>query len=312
MGTHVISQVLVLFILMALGFLSFKLKITTKEAAAYFSSFGMKIALPCLILSSFLRPFTGELLREAGIALAAAFSVYGFGFLLAWGYPYMLRMKGPERGVHRYSLIVSNSGFMGFPVIEAVLGSFYLFHVAIFNVPLGLLAFSFGVWLIAKEGGKVPVLSWKFFLNPPVVATLAGFALFLFSVPIPAPLEQSVRLVGGMTTPLFMVIIGISIAQTDINRIFGRWRIYVTTFMRLLFVPVLTAIFCYAIGIRGNLLLLSVLLTAMPVASTTTVIATMYDVAVEEASSIVVFSTIVSAITIPLTLLALHHFFQIG
>ena len=299
---------LVIFLLMAFGFLGSKFNVTTKEAAAYFSSFGLKIALPCLILSSFLRPFTRELLGEAGIALAAAFSVYAFAFLLAWAYPYVLKIKGPERGVHRYSLIVSNSGFMGFPVIEAVLGPFYLFHVAIFNVPLGLLAFSVGVWLIAKEEGKAPAFSWKFFVNAPVVATVAGFAIFLFSIPLPAPLEQSIRLVGGMTTPLFMVIIGISIAQADIKRLFGRWRIYVTTSMRLIVVPILMAVFCYLIGIRGNLLVLSVLLTAMPVASTTSVIATMYGVAAEEASSIVVFSTIVSAATIPLTLLAIHQF----
>jgi len=309
MGTQVLSQVLVIFILMALGFLCYRLKIVTKEAISYFSAFGMKVALPCLIIGSFLRPFTRELLGEAGIALLAAFGVYGFAFLLAWGYPYLLRMKGAERGVHRYSVVVSNSGFMGFPVIEAVLGSFYLFHVAIFNVPLGLLAFSVGVWLIAKEGGKAPVISWKFFVNPPVVATLIGFTLFLFSIPLPDPLEQGIRLVGGMTTPLFMIIIGISIAKAELKHIFGRWRIYVTAFMRLFFVPVLTAVFCYLIGIRGNLLVLSVLLTAMPVASTTTVIAAMYDVAVEEASSIVVFSTILSAATIPLTLIALHHFF---
>jgi len=308
MGTQVFGQVLIVFILMMLGFLSFKLKITSKEAAAYFSSFGMKVTLPCLILSSFLRPFTSELLGQAGVALGVAFIVYSFAFLVAWVYPYILRMKGPERGVHRYAVIVPNSGFMGFPVVEAVLGSFYLFHVAIFNVPLGLLGFSIGLWLIAKEGGKAPAISWKLFFNPPVVATFAGFALFLFSIQLPGPLEQSIRMVGGVTTPLFMVIIGISIAQADIKRLLGRWRVYVTTVMRLVIVPVLTGLLCYVLGIRGNLLMLLVLLTAMPVASTTSVIATMYDVAVDEASSVVVFSTILSAVTIPITLILIHYF----
>ena len=307
MGTQVLGQVLVLFILMALGFLSFKLNVTPKEATAYFSSFGMKVALPCLILSSFFRPFSRELLGEAGVALGVGFFVYGFGFLLAWVYPHILRMRGAGRGVHRYALIVSNSGFIGFPVIEAVLGPFYLFHVAIFNVPMGLLAFSFGIWLIAKEEGKAPPLSWKFFVNPPVVATLAGFALFLFSITLPGPLEQSIRLIGGTTTPLFMVIIGISIAQADIKRMFGRWQVYSTVFIRLFVIPVLIFVFCYLAGIRGNLLILPVLLAAMPAASTTSVIAALYDVAVEEANSIVILSTVLSAVTIPLAVLLLHY-----
>jgi len=307
MGAQVISQVLVLFLLMALGFLSFKLKITTKEAVPYFSSFGMKVTLPCLIVGSFLRPFSRELLGEAGIALGVAFVVYGFAFLLAWVYPYVLRMKGPERGVHRFALIASNSGLIGFPVVEAVLGSFYIFHVSIFNVPLGLLAFSVGIWLIAKEEGKAPSLSWRFFVNPALVATVVGFALFLFSIPLPDPLEQGIRLLGGVTTPLFMVIIGVSIAQADIKRILGRWKVYVTVFMRLFVVPVLTLLFCYLVGIRGNLLILPVLLTAMPAASTTSVIAGVYNVAVEEASAIVILSTLLSAATIPLTVVLLHY-----
>ena len=309
MGTQVISQVLVIFILIALGFLCFKLKIATKESASFLSSFTMKVTLPCLMLSSFFRPFSRELLRDAGIVLAIAFAAYALAFLIAWGYPRMLRMKGPERGVHRYALIVPNSGFMGVPVVEGFLGSFYLFHVAVFNVPLTLLGFSIGLWLIAKEKGKTTTLSWKLFTNPPLLATVIGFFVFLFSVPFPAPLEQSIRLVGGTTTPLVMVIIGISIAQADMRRMLGRWQIYLTSFMRLFIFPALIALLCILVGVSGNLSILLVLLVAMPVASSTAVIAAVYDVAVEEASSVIVFSTLLSMITIPLTILALNHLF---
>ena len=303
MGVQIVNQVLVLFILMALGFLSFKLKITTKEAAGYFSSFLMKITLPCLIFSSFRRPFTQELLGEAGIALAVSFAVYGFAFLLAWVYPYILKIKGPERGVHRYALIISNSGLIGIAVVEAIMGPFYLFHTAIFNVPLGLMVFSIGIWLVAKEGGKAPALSWKFFVSSPLIATVVGFVMFVFSVPLPETLEQSIRLAGGITTPLFMMVIGISMAQADIKRMLGRWQVYVTVVTRLIFVPALTGIFCYLVGIRGHLLILPVLLTAMPAGSTTSTVAVLYDVAAEEAAAIVVLSTILSVITIPLVLI---------
>ena len=239
--------------------------------------------------------------------MLVALAVYAFAFLLAWIYPRVLGMKGPERGVHRYALIVPNSGFIGFPVVEAVMGSFYLFHAAIFNIPLWLLGFSIGLYLIAKEKGKSVSLSWKLFANPPFIAILAGFTLFFFSIPVPAPLEQGIRMLGAATTPLVMIITGITIAQADLKRIFGRWHIYATLFARLIFVPVLVALFCFLAGIRGNLMVLAVLLTAMPAASTTTVIAAVYDVAVEEASSLVVFSMLLSAATIPLILVFVHH-----
>jgi|GEM_PF-5702368 len=66
MGTQALSQIMVLFILMAAGFLCCKLKVVPKEAARYFSSFGMKVTFPCLIITSFNRPFSRELLGEAG------------------------------------------------------------------------------------------------------------------------------------------------------------------------------------------------------------------------------------------------------
>jgi len=308
MDTQVTGQVLVLFILISIGFVSYKLKITTKEAAAYFSSFVMKIPLPCMIIASFLRPFNMELLEEAARTLGIAFAVYGFALLLALSYPYILGIKGPERGVHRYAIFISNSGLFGFPVIEAVLGPAYIFHASIYNVPANILAFSVGLWLIAKEGGKAPAFSWKAFVNPLFIATIIGFIMFLFSIRLPWPIEQSIRISGSVSTPLAMAVIGISIAQADQKKLFGRWRIYVTVLTRLLVIPALVGLACYLAGIRGPLLILPVILASMPAGSTTTIIASVYDVAVEEAGSITALSVVLCAITIPLVVIAVHYF----
>jgi len=308
MDTPAAGQVLILLFLMTLGFLSFKLKITNKEGAAYFSSFVLKVTLPCLILSSFRRPFSRELLGEAGTTLIAAFAIYTFAILFSLAYPHIMGMKGPERGIHRYALIVSNAGFIGFPVVEAILGPLYLFHASVYNVPSNILAFSIGAWLVAKEGNKPPALSLKILITPAMVCTVIGFVMFLFSVPLPDPLEQGIKLMGSMTTPLSMAVIGISIAQSDIRKMLGRLRVYVTVLMRLLLLPALTFLACYLSGLRGSLLLLPVLLTAMPAGSTTSIMASVYDVAAEEAGSIVALTTLMSALTIPLIVIVIHYF----
>ena len=308
MNVQVGDQVLVLFILMAMGFLSFKLKITNKEASAYFSSFVLKISLPCMILHSFRRPFSWELLGEAGAALGVSIIAYSFSFLLAWVYPRIFRIKGPERGVHRYAILIPNSGFIGFPVVEAIMGSFYIFHASIFNIPGSFLAFSIGAWLMAKEGNKAPAFSWKLFISPPLVTTVIGFVMFLFSIPLPGPVEQSLKLAGAMTTPLSMAVIGISIAQANMKQMLGHVRVYLTVFVRLLLLPALIGIICYLVGIRGAFLMLPVVLTAMPSGTTTSILASVYDVAVEEAGSITALSTIMSAVTIPLVVLAVFYF----
>ena len=308
MDTQVSGQVLVLFILIALGFASYKLKITTKEAAVYFSSFAMKITLPCMILVSFFRPFSRELLGEAISTLGISTVVYVISLSFALAYPHILRITGPERGVHRYALFNPNSGLIGFPVIEAVLGPSFIFHASMFNIPANIVAFSIGVWIVAKEGKKAPALSWKIFISPLFIVTIVGFVMFSFSLRLPWPIEQSMRAAGSITSPLSMVVIGISIAQADLKQVFGRWRIYVTVIIRLLVIPALVGISCYMAGVRGALLTLPVILTAMPAGSTTSIFATVYDVAVEEAGSIVALSTMLSAFTIPLVVIAVHYF----
>ena len=309
MNISVFSQVLVLLFLMALGFLSFKLKITTKKASEYFSSFALKITLPCLILTSFRRPFSMELLGEAFTTLGMAFCIYGIYLALGLIYPHLLRMKGPERGVHRYVILNPNTGLVGYPVIIAIMGPYYLFHAVLFNLPAYVISFSIGAWLVAKESGKAPTISFKIFLTPPLIATIVGFFMFLFSCPLPAPLEQGIKMAGDITTPLFMMVTGISIAQANIRQMLGSWRLYITVFTRLIIAPVIIGIFCYLAGFGTPFLMLAVILTAMPAGSTTTIMASVYDVAPEEAGSLVALSTMLCAITIPIVAIVLFQIF---
>jgi predicted permease len=295
----VVSQVLVLFLLMAIGFIVAKIGVCGPEMAANSSKFVINITLPAMLIVSFIRPFSPELLSEAGSALLMSVASYAFAFLVAWLYPRFLRMKGPERGVHRYAIIISNCGFIGYPMVEAILGPGYVFHAVIYNIPFSLLAYSICAWLISKEGPDPLKLSWKTFVTPGVVATVAGFLLFVFSVSLPDPLYRSLKMLGDMTSPLSMIVIGINLAQARPSQVFGRWQIYVTTAMRLVVMPACIALGFYALGFRGPLLMLSVIIAAMPAGSVTSILASLYDVASEEASSLVFLSTALSMVTAP-------------
>ncbi|MCL2472668.1 MAG: AEC family transporter [Treponema sp.] len=303
-----VSPVLALFFLILAGFALTKLKVIGPEMAGYFSSFVIKITLPALLFSSFIRPFSQELLHEAGLAFGLSILLYALSFLVAWFYPRLLGMKGPERGVHRYSLIISNCGFIGYPMVEALIGQAFLFHAVIFNIPYSFLAFSICAWLIAKEGKLSLKLSWKTFVNPNVIATFLGLLFFLFSIGLPAPLYNSIKMVGDMTSPLSMIVIGISLAQAHFSAIFGRWQVYVTVAMRLLILPFIAGLIYYFLGIRGPLFLMAVLITAMPVGSSTSILATLYDTSAEEASSLVFLSTMLCMVTVPLVMLAAKNF----
>jgi hypothetical protein len=302
---NVINQVLVLFFLIAIGYGARKLRAIDDGAIGHFSSFVLNISLPTLILVSLQRPFSRELLGEAGLTLGLSFMIYGFSFLLAGLYPFIVPLSRKERGVHRYALIFSNVGFMGYPVVEAVLGQQALFYLAIYNIPFNFLAFSIGAWLIAREGERSLLLSWKTFINPSVIATLLGFLLFLGSVKLPGPLYQTLKMTGDITSPLSMIVIGAILGKMPLRSVLGTWQRYGTTLVRLLVLPAAVGFLLYSAGFRGLFFILPTLVTAMPVAANTSILAEVYGADAESASSLVFISTLFCIITIPLVALTL-------
>jgi predicted permease len=303
---NVISQVSVLFLLIFMGFCSVKLKITGPEVAGYFSALILKITMPCMIVAAFQRSFERELLREMFVALGASCLIILVSVAAAAAYPHIMGLSGKERGVHRYAILVSNSGFIGYPMVEAILGSAFLFHAAIYNIPSYLVSYSLGAWFVAKEGNRGMSISWKNFVNPGIISTLLGFAFFVFSISLPAPLYRSIKMTGDVTTPLAMMVIGITFAQADVKQLFGRRRLYVLALVRLALLPALAALACYAAGIRGPLMILLVLLTGMPAGSTTFIMASVYNTAPEEGGAIVFLTTLICMVTVPLMMFALH------
>ena len=297
---NAVYQVLVLLFLMLTGFICAKIKLTGPDMAQYFSTFIIYISLPALLFSSFQRPFSQELLHEAGLVFGLSALVYGLSFLIAFIYPRILRIKGPERGVHRYALIISNCGFIGYPMVEAILGPSYIFHAVIYNIPYSFLAFSVCSLLISKEGKQSPEITWKTLINPNVIATFLGLLCFIFSVRLPDPLYRSFKMAGDVTSPLSMIVIGTTLAQANVRQVFGRWQVYVTTAMRLLILPTVVGLLFYVLGIRGPLFVMGVLITAMPVGSSTSILASLYKTAPEEASSLVFLSTLLCIVTVPL------------
>jgi predicted permease len=303
---NVISQVFVLFIVLVLGYICSRAKIAGREAADAISPIILNVTLPCMLLMAFQRPFSGELLTEAGMAVAASAVMYGIEIPLAFVFPYVFRQRGPERGVHRYAILFTNCGFIGYPIVEAVLGPEYIFHACLFNIFFSFLAYSAGAWLIAKEGERPIKISRKTFINPCSIATLTGFLLFLFSIKLPEALHQSIKITGEITSPLSMLVIGINLAQVSAGEVWGRWRIYITVFLRLIFLPFLVGLVCRLLGIRGSLLALAIIITAMPAASTTSIMSSLYRAAPAEGSALVFISTLFSIATIPVMVLILR------
>jgi predicted permease len=193
--------------------------------------------------------------------------------------------------LHGLSLLASLFGNIG-----VLYGSVYIAAFNIFLWTNGVMIFSDTKKLDRNTIKKV-------LLNPGIVSVVIGILLFIFSLKLPAPVASAVEMVGSMTSPLSMLIIGATIADCELKKLFRGWNLYYITAVRLILIPLLAFVVLKLVGLPDMLLKVCVLVVAMPIATTTAIFAELYDSDSIFASRTVVFSTLLSIITIPLFML---------
>lgn len=303
----VFFQIFALFALMAVGYALARFGVVEQGAVKGMSALIVKATLPALIVMSMQKPFSGELFGEAMVTLAVATLFYAGIIGLSFGAAALLRVDRRRAGAFAFGLSFSNCAFVGFPVVESILGADALFLTSIHNILFNVLTFSVGILMISggsrigrgSAGGGGGVSLAKLF-NINVIAAIAGFVLFLFSVRIPEILAIPMRMIGGLTTPLAMVVTGAMLARTPIRSVVGDWRLYAVSALRLLVWPAITAVVLRLFGVSGQLYAITVIVAAMPSASNTSMIAEVYGGDTGTASSVVFLTTLFSVVTIPL------------
>ena len=294
----VADQIFILVLLIAAGYAAVTTKIVDPRATRGLSGLLVNITIPALIVASMQVPFTPERLIGAETLLLATGVFFALSFALAWAVSKAMRVPPAEEGVLQFAIVFGNVGFMGFPVALTLFGEEALFYVAIFNLVFNVLVFSVGIAMLTEGRGKG--FDPRLLANPGIAASIIGFALFLGSVEIPSPFIDSIDLLGGVTTPLAMIIVGAMLATFPAREMVGNWRIWVASAILLLAVP---AAYCYFLApifpdpfING----IMITMAAMPAAANTVIFAEQYGADSKLASQIVFVSTIGSLITIPL------------
>lgn len=300
----VIESILTLFILIATGFAAFRAGVITRTGVTGLSSLLVNITLPCLILESMQVPVTSDRIGQMELIFLIELVVYAVSFGAAFLIPWLMKSSRFEAGVFRFMLIFSNLGFMGYPVCETFFGPDSLFYVTLINIPFGLLVFTIGIFLLRPDLAKEP--DFRRICSPGLIASLIGLIFFFTGIIIPSPVSESISILGSVTTPLAMIVIGSLLATLPMSSMFGDVRVWVISLFRLGIIPVITLFLIRPLVSDPLLLGVPVLLAAMPVAANTVLLAEEYGVNSELASKGVFLSTLLSLLTIPLIALMIE------
>lgn len=290
------QQVLTLFLLLALGFILGKAKVITKEGSQGLVNLVMYIVTPAMNIYAFQQPYVAEDMRNfciVGVAAVVSIVVLaGIGRLFIHD-----KDEGRCRSL-RFALQFTNCGYMGYPLLNAIIGPRAVFfgsaYVAVFNI----LSWSWGVYAIT---GERKMLNWrKMVLNPGVIGVVIALVLYLLQIRLPDVIGTPLKYMAEMNTPLPMVIVGYQLSHANFKRaLSGVWA-WVTLGLCLIVTPLLTLGAVLVLGLEPLIAMVLVIIMATPPAAVLSLFSQLFGKDTELASSVVSVFTLVSVVTMPL------------
>jgi predicted permease len=308
-----LNQIIVMFIIMLIGFICYKIKLIDADTNKKMSNILLMLVNPLIILVSYQREFSKELFRGLILSLVLGVITHLIAILIS----YILLRKKPlfrkketnkegetlinqDVSIERFSAIYSNCAFMGIPLINGIYGSEGVFYLTAYVTVFNILIWTHGVVMIAgKQDRKTTI---KMLLSPTIFATIFGFLLFMIQIKFPSIILEAFTYVSNINTPLAMIIAGVTIGQTNILKAFTKLRLYYTTLIKLLIIPIVLLLLYSRFPIDKPVLITSILAVACPTAATGTLFALRFDKNALYASELFAITTIFSLGCIPLIL----------
>lgn len=252
--------------------------------------------LPCNIIKAFSSNVSGCETKEFVITLAIAIAVQMMAlFISKFMYGFV---ENGKKEVYQYGTVCSNSGFLGNPIAEGVFGTTGLVYASVFLIPQRIVMWSAGVSFFSKEENRAATYK-KVLTHPCMIATYIGMLIMIFNLKIPMFINGAVTALSNCTTAMTMVYVGTILVDINIKKLINRQQIYFS-FIRLVVMPLIVYVVCYFAHIDSLITGVCVLLTGMPAGSTTSLLASKYGSDEDSAAQSVVFTTILSIISIPI------------
>lgn len=245
------------------------------------------------------------LLLIAGLALHCIFP------LLSAAITRLIHPPADCRGTYSSMLMHANVAFMGYPVVQALYGESSIFYSTIFNLGFNLLFYSYTLFLYDRDAGRTSRFNPRRLVNSGTLAAVLALVIPFFGITLPDIVLQPCSFIGSVTTPLSMLIIGSNMANYPLHDLFSEKKLYVVTFIRLLVMPVLTAVYMSLFTDNPLLICITAMTIGMPVASMVAMASSQYEKQGRIASISVVMSTLCSMVTIPVLAVILKFWFGV-
>ena len=269
----VLQQMLIFFIVMLVGIEARRQGLITPANQKQLSGLVVNLACPALILSGAFNE--GEKVRgsEFFVALAVALGVFAVMLVVSRVLPRLFHYPVQQQNTVSLFLVFTNMAFMGIPLLEGIFGKAALIYMTVFMIPSNVLFFTYGMQTMRRgQPGDGKSLIFRL-LNPGVVASLVSIVLYFSPFKLPAFLITSINMVGSVTAPLSMMLIGSTFADFKWRELYGDKRLIWYSLLKMIVFPVLFLLILKQFIHNEYLLGACLVVIATPVASMVAMIA---------------------------------------
>ncbi len=281
-----------MLIYIIIGVVLYKKKLVSDQGAADLGKLLVYIILPSAIINSYNIEYSAQ--RARGLALSFLLAVLALAVSVVFS-----RLIFPGgKGIECFGAAFSNAGFMGIPLVSAVIGPDAVYYAAAFVAILNLLQWTYGVFVIS--GNREAISLKKIITNPVLISLVIGVIIFFLPFRLPTVLTSAISGLSALNAPVAMLTIGFYLAQTSLKAIFTSKPAYQVSAVRLLVIPALTGVLLFLLPLGSVEEKLTIMiLAAAPVGANVTVYARLYGGDYVQSVKEVVLSTLFSILTMP-------------
>ncbi|MCR5829696.1 MAG: AEC family transporter [Lachnospiraceae bacterium] len=297
----ILQQMGVICILVAIGILLQKKGIVDNLTSRKLSAIVVDVCNPALILASILggniTADHKDLIYAAGLGAALYTVLVILGFIM----PHILHVAPDKRKFYNLMCVYTNTGFLGIPVARAILPANAIIYVIVINVFYSLFFYTHGLAILGdgpEDAGKKKENPLRHIINPGTVMAILSLVVFWFNIELPPIIGNTIEYVGNATVFLSMVLLGVSIARSNLFKSLRDARIWIFIVLRLILLPVLIILVMHALSFDKTAILGVALMAAVPVGNLPMIQAEKKGMDSTILSSAIAVTTAVSILTI--------------
>ena len=298
---------LTLFLLLICGWLCRRWGIIDTLSSKRLSKLILSVGQPMLIVASLNNAeYSPENLKLAGQVTLLGFAIHAVVALFAYLLCKLIKRHFNKAKIFEFSLVFGNCGFIGFPILDSLLGDgFGSFLGSFYVISFHLFFWTWGILIFARGREDIKLTPKKIFLNFGTVPCAIGVLLYFLKpfFVLPNFLGNFMNYLGSLCTPVSVLVTGALLATISLRQMFRNWKLYLHSLLKLILLPLAVCLITTLIGLPELLILLATAMVAVPCAASVTMLAELYDIEPGYASQTVGMTSILSTATLPVIML---------